>query len=125
MGQIFQTGAFLQQCWSVHPLCVSVRRFTAENRLGLACTSCRFAHYLTMASASVGAAGGSDEPAGCERASGPGPDARMLLASCLEAHATALSLRDMDVFEDAVVIRCAECRRHYTLAITAFETHQK
>jgi hypothetical protein len=29
------------------------------------------------------------------------------------------------VFEDLVVIRCAECRRQYTLAVTAFETHQK
>ena len=125
MGQIFRTGAFLQQCWSVHPLCVSVRRFTADDRLGLACTSCRFAHYVTMASASVDAAVGSEERVESKNASGSGPDARTLLASCLEAHATALSLRDMDVFGDALVIRCAECRRHYALTVTAFETHQK
>ena len=123
MGQIFRTGAFLQQCWSVHPLCLSVRRFTADNQLGMACTSCRFAHYVTWASASVGAAGGSEEPP--EKSSGPGPDARALLASCLDAHAAALSMREMDVFEEVVVIRCAECRRHYALAVTAFETHQK
>ena len=125
MGQIFRTGAFLQQCWSVHPLCLSVRRFTADNQLGLACTSCRFAHYVTMASASVGAAGGSEQSPHQEKASEPGRDARPLLASCLDAHASALSLREMDVFEDVVVIRCAECRRHYELDVTAFETHQK
>ena len=125
MGQIFRTGAFLQQCWSVHPLCLSVRRFTADNQLGLACTSCRFAHYVTMASASVGAAGGSEESPDQKKASDPERDGRPLLASCLDAHAAALSLREMDVFEDAVVIRCAECRRHYALEVTAFETHQK
>lgn len=124
MEQIFRTGAFLQQCWSVHPLCVSVRRFTAENQLGLACTSCRFAHYVTMASASVAAAGGSEVPS-VETEPDPGRNARALLASCLCAHAAALSLREMDVFEDVVVIRCAECRRHYALSVTAFETHQK
>lgn len=125
MGQIFRTGAFLQQCWSVHPLCLSVRRFTADNQLGLACTSCRFAHYVTMASTRVGAAGGSEEFPDRKKASDPERDARPLLASCLAAHAAALSLREMDVFEDVVVIRCAECRRHYALDVTAFETHQK
>ena len=125
MGQIFRTGAFLQQCWSVHPLCLSVRRFTADNPLGLACTSCRFAHYVTMASASVGAASGSEESPDQQKASDAERDARPLLASCLDAHAAALSLREMDVFEDVVVIRCAECRRHYALDVSAFETHQK
>lgn len=46
-------------------------------------------------------------------------------AACLEAHAAALTLREMDVFEDLAVIRCAECRRLYVLTVTAFETHQK
>ena len=53
------------------------------------------------------------------------PDAQARLANCLEAHAAALSLREMDVFENLAVLRCAECRRHYTVAVTAFETHQK
>jgi hypothetical protein len=34
-------------------------------------------------------------------------------------------MREMDVFEDLLVIRCAECRRQYALVVTAFETHQK
>jgi hypothetical protein len=77
-----------------------------------------------MASVSLGAVGGPEEPES-EKAADAGPDARALLASCLDAHASALSLRKMDVFEDVVVIRCAECRRQYALAVTAFETHQK
>jgi hypothetical protein len=125
MGEVFRSGAFLQQCWSVHPLCVGVRRITAENQLALACTSCRFAHYVTMGVVAL-------DPSSASEEAGPpvGPpvadaDAQARLAGCLEAHASALSLRQMDVFEDLVVIRCAECRRQYVLTVTAFETHQK
>jgi hypothetical protein len=31
----------------------------------------------------------------------------------------------MDVFEDLALVRCAECRRHYAVTVSAFETHQK
>jgi len=124
MGQVFQSGAFLQQCWSVHPLCISVKRITGENQLALACTACRFAHYVTMGSVVFGPPA-SEESGASTDASEARPDARARLANCLEAHATALSLREMDVFEDLAVLRCAECRRHYTVAVTAFETHQK
>jgi hypothetical protein len=125
MGQVFRSGAFLQQCWSVHPLCVSVKRITDANQLALACTSCRFAHYLTMGSVVLGPSAVSDETGPSMAASEVQPDAQTLLARCLDAHATALSLREMDVFEDLAVIRCAECRRHYAVSVTAFETHQK
>jgi len=125
MTQVFRSGAFLQQCWSVHPLCVAVKRMTDGNQLILACTSCRFAHYLTLGSVlvmdSAVSEGTEDSPG--ERA--VQPDGRAQLVACLGTHATALSLRDMDVFEDLVLIRCAECRRAYTLRVTSFETHQK
>jgi hypothetical protein len=26
MAEIIRSGAFLQQCWSVHPLCLTVKR---------------------------------------------------------------------------------------------------
>lgn len=124
MGQVFRSGAFLQQCWSVHPLCLGVRRMTAENQLALACTSCRFAHYVTLGSVVLGS-GASGEPAQAADRSETPSDPRTRLVHCLEVHPAALSLREMDVFEDLVVIRCAECRRQYALAVTAFETHQK
>ncbi len=125
MGQVFRSGAFLQQCWSVHPLCVSVKRITSDHQLALACTSCRFAHYVTIGSVVFGPSGTPDHATESMDVSEPRPDAQARLASCLEAHAAALSLREMDVFEDLAVIRCAECRRHFTLAVTGFETHQK
>jgi len=124
MGQVFRSGAFLQQCWSVHPLCVSVKRITVDNQLAFACTACRFAHYVTMGSVLLGPAV-SEESGASTDGSEARPDAQARLANCLEAHAAALSLREMDVFEDLAVLRCAECRRHYAVAVTAFETHQK
>lgn len=124
MGQVFRSGAFLQQCWSVHPLCVSVKRITDDNQLALACTACRFAHYVTMGSVVFGPSA-SEESGASMDASEARRDAQASLANCLRAHAAALSLREMDVFEDLAVLRCAECRRHFTVAVTAFETHQK
>lgn len=125
MGQVFRSGAFLQQCWSVHPLCLAVKRITAENQLALACTSCRFAHYVGMGSVVLSSSAASEDVGQSMAAPEARSDAQTLLASCLETHAAALSLREMDVFEDLALIRCAECRRHYALSVTAFETHQK
>jgi hypothetical protein len=122
MGQIFHSGAFLQQCWSVHPLCVTVRRMADGNQLALACTSCRFAHYLTLDSVVVRATAASERAEGGEVATVSG---QTQLVGCLDAHAAALSLREMDVFENLALLRCAECRRHYALRVSAFETHQK
>jgi hypothetical protein len=124
MGQVFRSGAFLQQCWSVHPLCLEVRRMTAEHQLALACTSCRFAHYVSLGAVVLGSRAPEERAEGVDL-SETSLDARTCLARCLEAHAAALSMREMDVFEDLVVIRCAECRRQYAWAVTAFETHQK
>ncbi|HEY3476397.1 MAG TPA: hypothetical protein VGK56_17415, partial [Anaerolineales bacterium] len=115
---------FLQQCWSVHPLCVSVRRMTAGNQLILACTSCRFAHHLRLGDVAVRpSASEQTEPSTGE--SDAQFTSQVRFAACLQAHPAALTLREMDVFQDLAVIRCAECRRLYVLRVTAFETHQK
>ena len=98
---------------------------TAENQLALACTSCRFAHYVSLGSVVLGTAIASDEPGQSSEASERLPEARDRLAGCLDAHAAALSLREMDVFRDLVLLRCAECRHQYTVVVSAFETHQK
>jgi hypothetical protein len=55
----------------------------------------------------------------------PEVEGESLLGRCVGAHQTAITLREMDVFQDAVLLRCAECRRHYELTVSAFETHQK
>ena len=112
MAEIIRSGAFLQQCWSVHPLCLVV----------LTCSSCRMVHRVTTGSITRQASAAdssSPEP-------GPAkPDGLVLLKMCLGAHAPALSLREMDVFQDAVWVRCAQCRAQYDLTVSQFETHQK
>jgi len=125
MGQVHHSGAFLQQCWSVHPLCVAVKRISEGNRLILSCTSCRFVHYLMMSSVVIRAAavlGDSGDTSDGHSAEGSGQGQ---LEGCLATHASALSLRQMDVFEDQALVRCAECRRHYAVSVSSFETHQK
>ena len=39
MAQVIRSGAFLQQCWSVHPLCVTVKRIADDRTVCLLYTS--------------------------------------------------------------------------------------
>lgn len=125
MAQVIRSGAFLQQCWSVHPLCVTVKRIADERTVVLLCSSCRSAHHLQCDSAAAQPSATQSE--GEDPVSGKADEAEGLaqLADCIAAHRTALSLREMDVFEDRVLIRCADCRCHYALAVSQFETRQK
>ncbi len=125
MAQIYRSGAFLQQCWSVHPLCVGVKRMADNRTLILSCTSCRFVHHLSLSSVVVRASAVLDEPDDASHDQQALRGGQNQLLGCIEAHAPALSLREMDVFEDMALVRCAECRRHYALTVSSFETHQK
>jgi hypothetical protein len=125
MTQVIRSGAFLQQCWSVHPLCVTVKRIADDRTVVLLCSSCRSAHHLQCVS--VAAQPSAVQSEGEDPAPGEADEAEGLvqLANCIAAHRPALSLREMDVFEDRVLIRCADCRCHYALAVSQFETRQK
>ena len=50
MAEIIRSGAFLQQCWSVHPLCLTVKRVEPERIVVLTCSSCRMVHRVTTQS---------------------------------------------------------------------------
>jgi hypothetical protein len=123
MTQIIRSGAFLQQCWSVHPLCVTVKRMADTRTLVLSCSSCRFTHRLLLGMVT------HNLPLAQEQASAPSdglPDSgETMLRQCIAAHHAAITLRDMDIFQDLLVLRCAECRRHYEVTVSAFETHQR
>jgi len=123
MTQIIRSGAFLQQCWSIHPLCVTVKRITNDRTLVLLCSSCRFAHHLSLGVVALKEAI-VQGPSG-ERRAGGGDQGESLLGRCVEGHHTAITLSEMDVFQDSVLLRCAECRRQYELTVSTFETHQK
>lgn len=122
MAEIIRSGAFLQQCWSVHPLCLTVKRVEPERIVVLTCSSCRMVHrVITGAIVRQVSMGDSSVP----EQDPPQPDGLVALKRCLGTHAPALSLREMDVFQDAVWVRCAECRAQYDLSVSQFETHQK
>jgi hypothetical protein len=123
MTQIIRSGAFLQQCWSVHPLCVTVKRMSEDRTLILSCSSCRFTHHLSLRTVASRQAAGQEEPA--EPSGGSTDPGELLLNQCMAAHHAALTLRDMDVFHDLVRLRCAVCRRHYDVTVLEFRTHQR
>ena len=122
MADVIRSGAFLQQCWSVHPLCLTVKRVEPDRIVVLTCSSCRMVHRVTADTVTRKAS--AVAPASPE--SGPiQPDGLEALKTCMGTHAPALSVREMDVFQDAVWLRCAECRAQFDLAVSHFETHQK
>ena len=123
MIQIVRSGAFLQQCWSVHPLCVAVKRMGDDRRLVLSCSSCKSGHYLTVGLVTSKDATASDFVAAGQI--GQAVTGEELLSACIVTHRSAITLREMDVFQDLVLLRCADCRRHYTVQVSVFETHQK
>ncbi|OGW48304.1 MAG: hypothetical protein A2V62_12190 [Nitrospirae bacterium RBG_19FT_COMBO_58_9] len=122
MAEIIRSGAFLQQCWSVHPLCLRVKRVEPERIVVLTCSSCRMVHRVTTSTVTRQAATGDSSSPQLDPAQ---PDGLMALKSCMGTHAPALSVREMDVFQDALWVRCAECRAQYDLTVSQFETHQK
>jgi hypothetical protein len=123
MMQIIRSGAFLQQCWSVHPLCVTVKRMTDENTVVLSCSSCKSSHHLTIAS--VVSKAPSAQPLAREDAPRDEWSGEELLKACISVHQASLTLREMDVFQDLVLLRCADCRRLYELTIGSFETRHR
>jgi hypothetical protein len=125
MAQVIRSGAFLQQCWSVHPLCVAVKRIADDRTVVLLCSSCRSAHHLQCASVVAQASAMQSQPEAPASVVAGEAEALAKLEACIAAHRPALSLREMDVFEDRVLIRCADCRCHYDLAVAQFETHHK
>jgi hypothetical protein len=122
MAEIIRSGAFLQQCWSVHPLCLTVKRVEPERIVVLTCSSCRMVHRVTTGTITRYLSTGDSSLRAPELMP---PDGLLALKSCMRAHASALSVREMDVFQDAVWVRCAECRAQFDLAVSQFETHQK
>lgn len=123
MTQIIRSGAFLQQCWSVHPLCVTVKRMTNENAVVLSCSSCKSTHHLKIASVTSKVSSAQQMPeTDVSRSELPGEE---LLKACVFTHQTSLTLREMDVFQDLVLLRCADCRRLYELTVESFETRHK
>lgn len=121
MSSVFKTGAFVQQCFFSHPLCLGLKKLARPDQLVLACTACNMRHGLTLRNLTTLAseeARASREPRS-ERGLGA------FLVACAANHPLALRVRSMDVLSDSVGLRCVECRRVFDLDVAAFETHQE
>ena len=96
---------------------------TDERIVVLSCSSCKSAYHLV--STEVISKASSAQTSGVASVIQEEASGEELLKACVTTHQTAITLRDMDVFQDLVMLRCADCRRLYELRVSAFETHQK
>ncbi len=111
---VFKSGAFLQQCFSVHPLTLILKLVTAPSLVGVACTNCRMKHRLTVRQ--VEQKEGED---GAIADDGMGP-----FQECYQSHPEELRMSEVDVVKNLVEFRCYPCRRTYRLDLEMIETHQ-
>jgi hypothetical protein len=111
----FKSGAFVQQCFSVHPLSLSFKALTLPDRVMVECTNCHMRHRLVARALTTRSAqeGGQDREAAGD------------LDRCAAAHPAELRVSTVDVTTDSVKLRCGECRKTYSIAVSAFETYRK
>ena len=111
---VFKSGAFLQQCFSVHPLSLGVKVVTLPDLIGIVCLNCRMRHRLTLSqSAETANATPENQLHGAED-----------VHPCSTQHIEDLRVASVDVVQNFVEIRCRPCRRTFRLKIRLFETHQ-
>jgi hypothetical protein len=122
MPSIYKSGAFIQQCFAVHPRCLDFKSAHLPDRLVVKCTSCKMHHHLALRSIAMRSSAPADSlDISVQHAARAAAD---LLAECLAAHGPSVTIRAMDVIQEIVGLRCRDCRRLFDLDVTAFESHQ-
>lgn len=113
---VFKSGAFLQQCFSVHPLTLILKLVTPPDLVGVVCTNCRMKHRLTVRHVA---------PEEREKAETKEEEGVLLsFQRCSQAHPEDIRISLVDVVNNSVAFRCRPCRRTYLLDIGLIETHQ-
>ena len=110
---IFKSGAFIQQCFAVHPLSLSFKMITLPDKAGILCANCNMRHRLTVG---VFQTQVHDEPL-VEHG------AAEQLEKCTKAHADDLRVSGVNVEHDTVQLRCRVCSRTYQMNVSLFETY--
>ncbi|SRR6266540_3407540 len=108
-----KTGAFVQQCFSSHPLSLNLKGVTPPDRFVVVCVNCGMRHRLTWRSVMT--------PSGEGRTREGAED----FGKCAAAHPADLRVSAVDVMTDAAKLRCGECRRTYAFEVSVFETYRK
>lgn len=123
MAPVFRSGAFIQQCFAVHPLCLTLKTLHLPNALVLKCTSCNMLHRLTLRALVVRVSAVRAVEDAARAREERSADAH--LEECAAAHPAALGVRAMDVVREEAGLRCGECRKMYDLDVASIETHQR
>ena len=111
---IFNSGAFLQQCFAVHPLSLSFKMVTLPDKIGILCANCNMRHRLTL---TMFHPRQQDEPMA---ENGAVPQLKL----CAKTHSEDLRVSDVNVERDSIQLRCRECNRTYHFNVSLFETYQ-
>lgn len=111
---VHKSGAFLQQCFSVHPLCLDVKLVTLPKIVGVLCTNCQMRHRLTIQPESVPS----------EKTAKADAHELFLLHTCVQSHPKDIRVSLVHVEQGTVEFKCGTCRRTYALDVDLFETHQ-
>jgi len=111
---VHKSGAFLQQCFSVHPLCLTVKLVSPPQIVGVVCTNCQMRHRLTL----------QQVPVAPKETTEIDSHELFLLQGCVQEHPQDVRVSLVHVERCAVEVRCGSCRRSYVLDVALFETHQ-
>ena len=125
---VFKSGAFFQQCFSVHPLSLSLKLVGLPETVGVYCVNCRMRHRMTVGRPLPSGLGSPPHDAPVAGL-GEGPNERSPegmedLHACFQIHPEDIRLTSVDVEQDLVQLRCRPCHRMFTLSVRLFETHQ-
>ena len=123
MAQVYKSGAFIQQCFAVHPLCLNLKSLHLPGGIVIRCTSCNMLHRLTLRAVVLRVSAVRAVEDAVE--TGEVRPAAAHLEACAAAHPAALSVRAMDVVREEAGLRCGECRKMYDFEIVSIETHQR
>jgi hypothetical protein len=111
---IFNTGAFLQQCFAVHPLSLSFKMVSLPDKVGILCANCNMRHRLTVTKFYTP----------LQEESLTNREAAPQLKQCADTHSEDLRVSGVNVESDSVQLRCRECQRTYHINVALFETYQ-
>ena len=110
---IFKSGAFIQQCFAVHPLSLSFKMITLPDKVGILCANCNMRHRLTV---KLFQAQKHDEPL-------TEIGAAQQLERCTATHAEDLRVSGVQVEKDFIQLRCRVCKRTFHIDVSLFETY--